>query len=171
MEASNSINNQTKAFEELNPPSMTTLFHTKVNSRTPDLSHTPSTPGKSEPLCVYCNCKHYPTTCKVITDPQKRYDCVKRANRCFNCLGRHTVSMSKSQKRCLTCQRKHHTSLCSGKPSQKPITETTQDQSREPSSVHATVTPITPASINSTNINMSGSYNLSTRNGDRYGRQ
>ena len=55
MEASNSINNQTKAFEELNPPSMTTLFHTKVNSPTPVLPHTPSTPGKSEPLCVYCN--------------------------------------------------------------------------------------------------------------------
>ena len=64
--------------------------------------------------------------------------------------------MCKSQKCCLNCQRKHHTSLCSGKPSQKPITETTQDQPREPSSVHATITPITPASINSTNINMSG---------------
>ena len=136
MEASNSINNQTKAFEELNLPSMTTLFHTKVNSPTPVLPHTPSTPGKSEPLYVYCNGKHYPTTCKVITDPQKRYECVKRANRCFNCLGRHRVSMCKSQTRCLTCQRKHHTSICSGKPSQKPITETTQDQSREPSSVY-----------------------------------
>ena len=112
--------------------------------------------GKGEPLFVYCNGKHYLTTCKVITDPQKRYDCVKRANRCFNCLGRHRVSMCKSQKRCLTCQKKHHTSLCSVKPSQKPISETTQDQSREPSSVHITVTPITPASIKSTHINTSG---------------
>ena len=86
MEASNSINNQTKTFEELNSPSMTALFHTKVNSPTPDLPHTPSTPEKGEPMCVYCNGKHYPTTCKVITDPQKRYNCVKRAN---NCLGQH----------------------------------------------------------------------------------
>ena len=58
MKASNSINDQTKAFEEPNPPSMTTLFHTKVNSPTPVLPHTPSTPGKSEPFCVYCNGKH-----------------------------------------------------------------------------------------------------------------
>ena len=156
MEASNSSNIQTKTFEEPNLPSMTIVFHTKVNSSPPNLPPAPSTQGKNEPLCVYCNGKHHPITCKVIADPGKRYDCVKKANRCFNCLGRHRVSVCKSQERCLTCQRKHHTSLCSGKHNRRPITETNQDQSKGPSSVHATVTPITPVSINSTNINTPG---------------
>ena len=33
-------------------------------------------------------------------------------NFCFNCLGRHKVSVCKSKHQCHKCNQKHHTSLC-----------------------------------------------------------
>ena len=37
---------------------------------------------------------------------------VRKANLCFNCLGRHRVSQCTSKARCRHCRGKHHSSLC-----------------------------------------------------------
>ena len=37
---------------------------------------------------------------------------VRKANLCFNCLGRHRISQCRSKARCRHCRGKHHSSLC-----------------------------------------------------------
>ena len=61
---------------------------------------------------------------KVVTDPQQRYDIVKKADLCFNCLGHHKASQCRSK------NSKHHTSLGKG-----------ENQQHKDPPVLATLTP------------------------------
>ena len=63
--------------------------------------------------CTYCNSTdHLSFTCNVVVDPEKRMEIVRKANPCFNCLGRHRISQCRSKARCRHCRGKHHSSLC-----------------------------------------------------------
>nr|XP_012145736.1 PREDICTED: uncharacterized protein LOC105663123 [Megachile rotundata] len=63
--------------------------------------------------CPVCGGPHFIATCDRYTQrtPLERKDLVSTHNRCFNCLGRHAVSMCTTNKTCLKCAERHHTSL------------------------------------------------------------
>ena len=67
------------------------------------------------PHLVFITKTHSSKHCQTVTDYQKRLEIVKKDNLCFNCLGHHKASKCQSIKRCVNCNRKHHTSLCSKK--------------------------------------------------------
>ena len=121
--------------------SVTSSFHThaeNVQSSPPPPPPPPAPPRlrRPTPKCVYCKQGHSSNMCKTVTDPQQRYEIVKKADLCFNCLGHHKASQCRSKNRCKNCNRKHHTSLCKGE----------QEQPENPR-VLATLTPTqsTPA--------------------------
>ena len=49
----------------------------------------------------------------------QRYEIVKRAGICFNCLGHHKASQCRTKIRCKNCNRKHNTSICKGENEEK----------------------------------------------------
>ena len=78
------------------------------------LSHdgTRPSPTVNQVKCVYCGGIHYSASCEsVITDPQSRFEILKRDRRCFACLRRDHQSGS-GGKNCRRCHGNHHQSIC-----------------------------------------------------------
>ncbi|XP_052699402.1 uncharacterized protein LOC128176925 [Crassostrea angulata] len=68
--------------------------------------------GTTVKQCLFCNGKHSPTACHVITDYEERISIVKQKKVCFNCFGKHKVSECQSHFKCRNCKKLHHTSIC-----------------------------------------------------------
>ena len=65
------------------------------------------------PSCPFCKGKHNAVACEITKDPHKRHAVAKTNRLCFNCLSpTHKVTECRSTRRCKTCNKKHHTSLC-----------------------------------------------------------
>ena len=65
--------------------------------------------------CVFCRGNHYPLNCQSVVDVAQRKEILRRNNRCYNCLASgHRVTECRNEGRCRTCQRKHHTAICTG---------------------------------------------------------
>ena len=68
------------------------------------------------PDCPLCpNQKHMLFRCEVFKKASfvKRFNIIKKSNRCFNCLGMgHGVRSCTSNSRCQNCRRAHHTLIC-----------------------------------------------------------
>ncbi|XP_064621909.1 uncharacterized protein LOC135484415 [Lineus longissimus] len=68
---------------------------------------------KKRAKCVFCSTDNHPSVhCKSVTDPKRRWEIVKRADLCFNCLGNHRAKFCNSTTKCHKCRRRHHTALC-----------------------------------------------------------
>jgi len=54
-------------------------------------------PRQIEPVkkqsCVFCKGPHVPIECTVVTTPDQRREAIRDQKLCFNCLGRHKVSL------------------------------------------------------------------------------
>ena len=95
------------------PQVATASFFTNTERRTPSQGRTLAQRPPTT-CCVYCQGSHTPVNCDIVKEPQQRLELVKHNKLCFNCLGNHRVSQCKSKSRCRRCNRKHHTSLCTG---------------------------------------------------------
>ncbi|XP_053402668.1 uncharacterized protein LOC128557990 [Mercenaria mercenaria] len=62
--------------------------------------------------CAFCEESHSSLECQKFSDVNARMRIVKQRRLCFNCLGKHQVSMCHSKHRCRYCQKKHHSSIC-----------------------------------------------------------
>jgi len=64
--------------------------------------------------CLLCKGDHFLFKCKTFStmNISDRYELVKKHNMCYNCLRTdHRINDCKSQSKCRTCQRKHHSLL------------------------------------------------------------
>nr|XP_034312872.1 uncharacterized protein LOC117684486 [Crassostrea gigas] len=68
--------------------------------------------GTTVKQCLFCNGKHSPTACHVITDYEERISIVKQKKVCFNCFGKHKGSECQSHFKCRNCKKLLHTSIC-----------------------------------------------------------
>ncbi|XP_011884113.1 PREDICTED: uncharacterized protein LOC105571258 [Vollenhovia emeryi] len=113
------LDGRTRALEILQPISVTgsKRDHPGSNSRRPHASiaaHSSTTPPpKGSGGCPLCGDSHYIAKCDRYRPKtlKQRRDIIIKHRRCFNCLGPHNVKNCKSTKRCLTCGKRHHTSL------------------------------------------------------------
>ncbi len=66
------------------------------------------------PNCSFCKRGPHPSAeCRLVKDPAKRLQIVKRDSLCFNCLSPdHRAAACTVKHRCHTCNRRHHSSLC-----------------------------------------------------------
>ena len=71
----------------------------------------PSSKGIPQIKCVYCSGAHYSASCERVSDPQARFDILRRDRRCFVCL-RPGHQGSSCNKDCRRCHGNHHQSLC-----------------------------------------------------------
>ena len=71
-------------------------------------------------LCVYCNStQHKSVKCDKITTATERKKHLTLKRLCFNCTGtNHKASECRCPTACQVCHKKHHTSICEGKPDQ-----------------------------------------------------
>ena len=99
---------------------------------------------KKGPVYVFCKGAHPTHACETVTDHQKRLDIVKQNNLCFNCLAHRKVAQCTSKYHCRRCQRKHHTSLCSGEPPKNSSSNnkhTTPEDIQDSSQVSTNIVP------------------------------
>ncbi|XP_070537540.1 uncharacterized protein [Ptychodera flava] len=102
-----SSNNRAAELEESIQSSMPSTAAFYSSTATNSAARRPT--QRKEKSCAFCRGPHYPNDCTVVTDSSKRHDIVKQNRLCFNCLGKHRVSDSKSKGKCRKCDRKHHT--------------------------------------------------------------
>ena len=102
------------AFQSTHP---TAAFHAGTSKAIN--KHTGRSSAPAQRTCVFCKGTHSPSDCQTVATSQARKELVTEKNLCFNCLGKHKVSVCNSRYRCRKCQRKHHTSLCSEANSKK----------------------------------------------------
>ena len=63
--------------------------------------------------CPYCDKRHFPDKCRIVTNPEKRKEILKQKKRCFVCTKEHHLAHECRAKRsCFRCSGKHHTSIC-----------------------------------------------------------
>lgn len=67
---------------------------------------------RPETKCAFCSESRIFSACPKNLEDENRMDIVKRRRLGFNCIDARLVSQSTSEKRCQTCQRRHHTSIC-----------------------------------------------------------
>ena len=91
----------------------TTAFHTGLVKAVNRGTGQPNAPFQHS--CAFCKGPHSPTDCQKVSTSQARKEFDTENSLCFNCLGKHKVSVCASKYRCRKCQRKHHTSLCLSK--------------------------------------------------------
>lgn len=71
------------------------------------------------PTCCYCQQLHSSNNCKSVTNVGERKEILKRAGRCYTCLRKGHVSHScRSAAKCHKCKGRHHSSICTMKPSE-----------------------------------------------------
>lgn len=68
-------------------------------------------PRVNQVKCVYCGGIHYSASCESVSDPQSRFEILKRDRKCFVCLRRDHQSGS-CGKNCRRCHGNHHQSIC-----------------------------------------------------------
>ena len=95
------------------PQTATASFFTNTEKHTPSQTRA-SVQRPPATCCVYCQGSHAPVNCDTVKEALQRLDIVKHRKLCFNCLGNHKVSQCKSKGRFRRCNRRHHTSLCTG---------------------------------------------------------
>jgi len=68
--------------------------------------------------CVYCGkTNHKSHQCRTVTKPRARKEILMKERRCFLCLKQgHSIKNCRSNYTCFTCDRKHNSSICMGKP-------------------------------------------------------
>ena len=94
--------------------------------------------------CVFCKGSHVPTACDAVKDTQKCIDIVRRNMLCFNCLGRHKISLQ-SKYHCQLCNHRHHTSICTDSPpAVNPVTQRCQLLAQAPVTAPTQQTLIQP---------------------------
>ncbi|XP_070158838.1 uncharacterized protein [Polyergus mexicanus] len=114
---------ETSIGDATEPPSYIALqlfidrrLHTleSLQSSQPETSPAKSSLSSGRPTrCSICSQNHYIMFCdgyKAKTAAEKRQH-VEANNLCFNCLGKHKLSECTSQKTCLSCRARHHTTL------------------------------------------------------------
>lgn len=70
--------------------------------------------------CVFCNGNHKPENCDKVTSVEGRVAILIHGRKCFNCFnGNHMQRQCFAKKRCSNCKRKHHTSICTTKNTEK----------------------------------------------------
>ena len=82
-----------------------------VGTSSPQPGTSSSSAGVRTSNCAYCEGDHYIVTCarfKALTPVARRQAVIDRYLY-FNCLGRHSVRVCQTTKRCQTCSDKHHT--------------------------------------------------------------
>ena len=99
-------------------PEQLRLNHVKASARVNVGMTSSPQPGTSSSTTeirtsngAYCEGEHYIATCakfRALT-PVARRRAVVDKYLCFNCLGKHSVCVSQTTKRCQTCNEKHHT--------------------------------------------------------------
>ena len=60
--------------------------------------------------CPYCQARHFPDNCAVITNIETRKALLKSQRRCFK--KRHSLKNCRSKKTSFKCKEKHQTSIC-----------------------------------------------------------
>ena len=87
----------------------TAAFYTNPrNSRQSDFKKTKIT------MCAFCKkTNHKSEDCRIISDPEKRYEAAAKNKLCFNCLNGHQggSKQCKSVHNCKICNQRHHTAL------------------------------------------------------------
>ncbi|XP_051171027.1 uncharacterized protein LOC127287917 [Leptopilina boulardi] len=75
-------------------------------------TQSPSQQGSSS-SCSMCGKSHFVVRCEKFRDlkPTERRQFVIKERLCFNCLGPHSASACRSEKRCQECEGKHHTMI------------------------------------------------------------
>ena len=77
-------------------------------------SHKKSKEHQTRPGCVYYRGSHASSNCTSVIDITKHMEIISHDMLCFNYLVHHKISQCKSKFRCQQCNRRHHTSLCTG---------------------------------------------------------
>ena len=68
---------------------------------------------KRAPKCTYCQKPHSSSECRTVTNIATHKQILKRDGRCHNCLHKnHTVRVCESPRKCFSCSRRHHVSIC-----------------------------------------------------------
>ena len=96
--------------------------------------------GAKKHVCIFCKGSHSPLNCEVVKEHQKRVEIIKRDKLCFNCFGRHKVSLCTSKYRCRKCNHKHHTSICNN-----PLEAEGEKKNSETTNNTTTLTTTTPS--------------------------
>ena len=85
--------------------------------------------------CVFCDGKHKSHNCRTVSNVEARKQIIRRKGLCFVCLEKgHLSKNCRRNFTCFKCGKKHHTSLCFGKKTErtenKPAADT-EDQGTE----------------------------------------
>lgn len=115
---SQQTNNKNNLNKSVSKNRTTQSFFTQPNNNSPPMvsqnKFQAFTPMYSN-LCKVCNSSnsHPLFKCEYFLnkDPQTRFNIANQHSFCKNCLGFHNTNACKSQNRCATCNRKHHTLL------------------------------------------------------------
>ena len=71
--------------------------------------------------CVFCDQKHKPQHCKVVTDLNARKSILQNKRRCFSCLKKGHISREcRSSIKCHKCSRRHHLAVCNQREKDRP---------------------------------------------------
>eukprot|EP00111_Clytia_hemisphaerica_P012697 TCONS_00037364-protein len=75
--------------------------------------------------CIFCGkSNHKSYQCRTITKPKSRKDILIKQKRCFLCLKQgHSLRDCRSKNTCYTCNKRHHSSICFGKPKENQDTK------------------------------------------------
>lgn len=111
--------------------------------------HQANTEHKKRSTCVYCGGSHTPINCDTVKDKQKHMKIIRHNMLCFNCLGKHKISLCKSKYRCRHCNRRHHTSVCNAKPPVNNSESNTGDTNSSKKADTTTLTTLTTEPLSS----------------------
>ncbi|XP_070515396.1 uncharacterized protein [Cardiocondyla obscurior] len=115
------LDNRTRALENLS--TNTHYEHNKENQRVyattsrrntaKSIAHATTYNPTHQSDCLICKEQHPLFKCDkyLRMNAKDRNNLISKGKRCFNCLGSHQVKHCKSTRRCLSCGRKHHTTL------------------------------------------------------------
>lgn len=90
-------------------------YQTKVHSRRPFPPAAAALVAGSQDsaTCVYCDRRHFPGSCTVVTTISARKEVLRRSGRCYVCLRKHHLSRDcRSSSSCSQCRGRHHLSIC-----------------------------------------------------------
>ena len=67
----------------------------------------------TETVCIYCQGKHSPSYCRLVTNREAGREHIKQDRRCFICLRKgHMGKRCRSNEKCSKCSKSHHDSIC-----------------------------------------------------------
>ena len=69
--------------------------------------------ASTESVCIFCQGKHSPSYCRLVTNIEARREHIKQDRRCFICLRKgHMAKRCRSNEKCSKCSKSHHDSIC-----------------------------------------------------------